>query len=213
MSYKVPFELKNPDLLKYDSYVHGEWVKAKSGKTFEVVDPGSDKAWAACPDNAAEDVDAAIQSSNKAFKQYGVMNPRKRAELILAWHNLITENKDDIAKILTYETGKPLAEAQGELTYSLAFTWWFAGEAERIQGAIQTPSAPNRRMFVVKQPIGVAVALVPWNFPIAMILLYSRQIAPRVVLKGQMVDEPRPRLATAACATPRRVVTSTPYRS
>ncbi|KAK5955315.1 hypothetical protein OHC33_003997 [Knufia fluminis] len=170
MSYKVPFELKNPDLLKYDSYVHGEWVKAKSGKTFEVVDPGSDKAWAACPDNAAEDVDNAIQSSHKAFQEYKVLNPRKRAELILAWHHLITENKDDLAKILTYETGKPLAESHGELTYSLGFTWWFAGEAERIQGAIQTPSAPNRRMFVVKQPIGVAVALVPWNFPVAMIL-------------------------------------------
>lgn len=170
MSYKVPFELKNPDLLKYDSYVHGEWVKAKSGKTFEVVDPGSDKAWAACPDNGAEDVDNAIQSSYKAFKEYGVMNPRKRAELILAWHNLITENKDDLAKILTYETGKPLAEAAGELTYSLGFTWWFAGEAERIQGAISTPSAPNRRTFIVKQPIGPAVALVPWNFPVAMVM-------------------------------------------
>lgn len=170
MSYTVPFELKNPDLLKSDSYVHGQWVKAKSGKTFEVIDPGSDKAWIACPDNTAEDVDAAMQSSYKAFKQYSTMNPRKKAELILAWHNLITENKDDIAKILTHETGKPLAEAYGELTYSLGFTWWFAGEAERIQGYISTPSAPNRRTFIVKQPIGPAVALVPWNFPIAMIL-------------------------------------------
>ena len=71
---------------------------------------------------------------------------------------------------MTYETGKPLAEAQGEIDYSLSFTWWFAGEAERITGTIQTPSAPGRRVFTVKQPIGVAAALVPWNFPIAMIL-------------------------------------------
>ena len=170
MSYTLPFELKNPDLLKTDSYVHGQWVKAKSGKTFEVIDPGSDKAWVACPDNAAEDVDAAMESSQKAFKQWGITNPRKRAELLLAWHNLITENREDIAKILTHETGKPLAEAAGELTYSLGFTWWFAGEAERIQGTIATPSAPGRRTFVIKQPIGPAVALVPWNFPIAMIL-------------------------------------------
>lgn len=170
MSYTVPFELKNPDLLHYESYVHGEWVKAKSGKTFEIVDPGSDKAWAACPDNGAEDVDAAIESAHKAFQEYKIMNPRKRAELILAWHNLITENKDDIAKILTFETGKPLAESYGELAYSLGFTWWFTGEAERIQGSVQVPAAPNRRTFVIKQPIGVAVALVPWNFPIAMIL-------------------------------------------
>lgn len=169
MSYTVPFELKDKDLLHGDSYVHGEWVKSKSGKTFEVIDPGSDKAWIACPDNAAEDVDAAMQSSYKAFQEYKVMNPRKRAELILAWHNLITANKDDIAKILTYETGKPLAESYGELAYSLGFTWWFAGEAERIQGSIQVPSAPNRRTFVVKQPIGPAVALVPWNFPVRLI--------------------------------------------
>uniref|UniRef100_A0A0D6R4Y0 Aldehyde dehydrogenase domain-containing protein n=1 Tax=Araucaria cunninghamii TaxID=56994 RepID=A0A0D6R4Y0_ARACU len=168
--YEVPFELKDPDLLHSDSYVHGEWVQAKSGKRFEVVDPGSDKAWTSCPDNGPEDVDAAIQSSHKAFKEYSIMNPRKRAELILAWHHLITEAKDDLAKILTYETGKPLAEAYGELAYSLGFTWWFAGEAERIQGSIAMPAAPNRRTFVIKQPLGVAVALVPWNFPIAMIL-------------------------------------------
>lgn len=168
--YTVPFELKDKDLLHYDSYVNGEWVTAKSGKRFEIIDPGSDKAWASCPDNAAEDVDAAVQSSYEAFKKYSVMNPRTRAELILKWHNLITEAKDDIAKILTYETGKPLAESYGELAYSLGFTWWFAGEAERIQGSVSTPSAPNRRTFVIKQPIGVAVALVPWNFPIAMIL-------------------------------------------
>lgn len=170
MSHDLPFKLKNPDLLKTDSYVHGEWVKAKSGKTFDVIDPGSDKAWTKCPDNGAEDVDAAMESSYKAFQDYKILNPRKRAETLLKWHQLITDNRDDIAQILTHETGKPLAESQGELTYSLGFTWWFAGEAERIQGSVQTPSAPNRRTFVIKQPIGPAVALVPWNFPIAMIL-------------------------------------------
>lgn len=75
---------------------------------------------------------------------------------------------------MTYETGKPLAEARGELDYALGFTWWFAGEAERIQGSVSVPSAPNRRTFTVKQPVGVAVALVPWNFPIAMILRWVR---------------------------------------
>jgi succinate-semialdehyde dehydrogenase/glutarate-semialdehyde dehydrogenase len=167
---QLPFELKDPDLLHQDSYVSGKWVQAKSGKRFDIIDPGSDKAWASSPDNAVEDVDAAIQSSYKAFKEYSNLNPRKRAQLLMKWHDLITAARDDIAKILTYETGKPLAEAYGELDYSLGFTWWFAGEAERIQGSVSVPSAPNRRTFVIKQPIGVAVALVPWNFPIAMIL-------------------------------------------
>lgn len=170
MSHNLPFKLKNPDLFKTDSYIHGEWVKSKNGKTFDVVDPGSDKAWTTCPDNDAQDVDRAMESSHKAFQEYKILNPRKRAELLLKWHQLITDNRDDIAQILTHETGKPLAEAQGELTYSLGFTWWFAGEAERIHGSVSTPSAPNRRTFVIKQPIGPAVALVPWNFPIAMIL-------------------------------------------
>jgi succinate-semialdehyde dehydrogenase / glutarate-semialdehyde dehydrogenase len=169
-THSLPFKLNDPDLLHQQSYINGKWVDAKSGKRFDIVDPGSDKAWASCPDNDVDDVDNAIQTSHKAFKEYSVLNPRKRAEMLLKWHELITANKDDIAKILTYETGKPLAESYGELTYSLGFTWWFAGEAERIQGSISVPSAPNRRTFVIKQPIGVAVALVPWNFPIAMIL-------------------------------------------
>jgi succinate-semialdehyde dehydrogenase / glutarate-semialdehyde dehydrogenase len=169
-THELPFKLNDPDLLHQDSYVDGKWVQAKSGKRFDVIDPGSDKTWATCPDNTAEDADAAIQSSYKAFKEYSVLNPRKRAQLLLKWHELITAAKDDLAKIVTYETGKPLAEAYGELDYSLGFTWWFAGEAERIQGSISVPSAPNRRTFVIKQPLGVAVALVPWNFPIAMIL-------------------------------------------
>jgi succinate-semialdehyde dehydrogenase len=170
MAPSLPFELKDPDLFRQDSYVDGQWVGAKSGHKFDVVDPGSDKAFASCPDNAVEDVDAAIQSSYRAFKEYSVLNPRKRAQLLLKWHELITAARDDLAQILTYETGKPLAEAYGEIDYSLGFTWWFAGEAERIQGSVFTPSAPNRRTFVIKQPIGVAVALVPWNFPVAMIL-------------------------------------------
>jgi succinate-semialdehyde dehydrogenase len=168
--HDLPFTLNDPDLLHQESYIDGKWVGAKSGKRFDIVDPGSDKAWASCPDNAVEDVDAAIQSSYRAFKEYSILNPRKRAQMLMKWHELITAAKDDIAKILTYETGKPLAEAMGEIDYSLGFTWWFAGEAERIQGTVSVPSAPNRRTIVIKQPIGVAVALVPWNFPIAMIL-------------------------------------------
>jgi succinate-semialdehyde dehydrogenase / glutarate-semialdehyde dehydrogenase len=169
-SSQLPFELKDQDLFHSDSYVDGKWVQAKSGKRFDVIDPGSDKVFTSCPDNSTEDVDAAIESSYKAFQEYKILNPRKRAQLLYKWHALITDAKDDIAQILTYETGKPLAEAIGELDYSLGFTWWFAGEAERIQGSVFTPSAPNRRTIVVKQPLGVAVALVPWNFPIAMIL-------------------------------------------
>lgn len=113
------------------------------------------------------DVDKAAKASHEAFLKYRKVSPRVRSQCLLKWDQLIRENRDDIAKILVYETGKPLAEAQGELDYSLGFTWWFAGEAERIRGTVATPAAPGRRVFTVKQPIGVAAALVPWNFPIA----------------------------------------------
>jgi succinate-semialdehyde dehydrogenase / glutarate-semialdehyde dehydrogenase len=109
--------------------------------------------------------------------------------LLLKWDTLIREAREDLAKILTYETGKPIAESYGELDYSTGFTWWFAGEAERIQGTVMIPSAPNRRLFTIKQPIGVAAALVPWNFPIAMIL---RKAGAALAAGCTMICKPSP---------------------
>lgn len=173
-------------MFKDKSLVNGEWVEAKSGKRFDIygktfieshrdtrtrgltlTDPGNGKVWATAPNMAAEDVDSAVEAAHTAFQTFSKTNPRFRAQCMLKWEALIREHRDDIANIVTYETGKPLFEAQGELDYALGFTWWFAGEAERVTGTVQTPSAPGRRVFTVKQPIGVAVALVPWNFPIA----------------------------------------------
>ena len=114
-----------------------------------------------------EDVDDAVQAAHRAFKKYRVLTPRKRAELLANWDALIRENKDDIAKILVLETGKPIAEALGEIEYATSFTRWFSAEAERIQGTLFQPAVAGRRIFTIKQPIGVAAALVPWNFPIA----------------------------------------------
>ncbi|OGM47755.1 succinate-semialdehyde dehydrogenase [Aspergillus bombycis] len=168
--YKLPFELNDPSLLHFDSFVGNSWVQSKSGKRFEVIDPGTDLAWASCPTNSADDVPSAVETAHAAFEQYKKSNPRQRAQWLMKWDALIREAKPDLAKILTHETGKPLAESYGEIDYATGFTWWFAGEAERIHGSISVPSAPNRRVFTVKQPIGVAAALVPWNFPIAMVL-------------------------------------------
>ena len=99
-------------------------------------DPGSGKVFTSCPDLASEDVDAIVQSSQEAFRSYRVVNPRTRAEMLLKWHQLIRDARDDLATILTYETGKPLIEAYGEIDYATGFTWWFAGEAERIRGEV-----------------------------------------------------------------------------
>jgi succinate-semialdehyde dehydrogenase/glutarate-semialdehyde dehydrogenase len=133
-------------------------------------DPGTGKIWGTAPVNTVDDVDSAVQAAHAAFLKYRKVNPRVRAQLLLKWDALIREHKEDLALILTHETGKPLSESRAEIDYSAGFTWWFAGEAERIRGTVAQPSQDGRRVFTVKQPIGVAVALVPWNFPIAMIL-------------------------------------------
>ncbi|KAF1839230.1 aldehyde dehydrogenase [Decorospora gaudefroyi] len=187
--HQLPFKLNNPDLLHSLSFVNGKWTKAKSGKTFDVVDPGTGKPWIACPTNDASDVDEAVNSSHACFESYKKISPRKRAQMLYKWDALIKENKEDIATILVYETGKPRSEAYGEIDYSTGFTWWFAGEAERIQGSVFTPALPNRRVFTIKQPLGVAVALVPWNFPIAMIL---RKAGAALAAGCTMVIKPSP---------------------
>jgi succinate-semialdehyde dehydrogenase / glutarate-semialdehyde dehydrogenase len=115
------------------------------------------------------------------------MNPRQRAKILLRWHDLILGARDDIATLMSYETGKPLHEAKGEVDYALGFAWWFAGEAERVRGSIAIPSVSERRTFVIKQPIGVCAALVPWNFPVAMAI---RKVGAALAAGCTMVVKP-----------------------
>lgn len=138
---------------------------------------------------------AAVEAAHTAFESFRKVTPRQRAQWLLKWHDLATAAKDDLAQIITHETGKPLAEAQGELAYSLSFLWWFAGEAERVQGSISTAALPNRRIFTVKQPIGVAAALVPWNFPVAMVL---RKVGAAMAAGCTMIVKPSPETPISA---------------
>lgn len=137
----------------------------------------------------------AVETAHRAFEEYRKVNPRQRAKWLLKWYELAVEAKEDIAQIVTRETGKPLFEARGELDYALGFLWWFAGEAERIQGTVSQPAAPGRRIFTVKQPIGVAAALVPWNFPVAMVL---RKAAAALAAGCTMVVKPSPETPVSA---------------
>lgn len=154
-----------------------------------MTDPGTATVWATCPINTDSDIEAAVHSSHAAFKHYRTLSPRTRAKLLLAWHDQISASRTDLASILVHETGKPHAEALAELDYALGFPWWFAGEAERIQGTTSVPAAPNRRILTVKQPIGVAVALVPWNFPVAMVL---RKAGAALAAGCTMIVKPSP---------------------
>ncbi|OCK93970.1 aldehyde dehydrogenase [Cenococcum geophilum 1.58] len=187
--HELPFQLNKPEIFHTQSFIHGEWVNSNSGKSFEVVDPGTGNVWAECPTNDASDVNNAVKSCYECFQGYKKLSPRVRAQMLFKWDSLIREHREDLATLLVYETGKPRAEAYGELDYSTGFTWWFAGEAERIQGTVFTPAAPDRRVFTIKQPLGVAAALVPWNFPIAMVL---RKAGAALAAGCTMVVKPSP---------------------
>ncbi|KAF5617068.1 succinate-semialdehyde dehydrogenase [Fusarium sp. NRRL 25303] len=189
MSQSLPFALNDSSLLHEASLLNGQWVQAQEAKRFDVEDPGSGKIWASCPANQVGDVDQYIESSQTAFDSFRHTNPRERAKILLKWHELIIKAREDIAKIVVYETGKPMLEAVGEVDYALGFAWWFAGEAERVRGSIALPSVSSRRTFVIKQPIGVCVALVPWNFPVAMII---RKVAAAIAAGCTMVVKPSP---------------------
>lgn len=166
----LPFTLNDPDILHTDNFVNGVWSPSVSGQRFYVVDPGTGKTWASCPDSTPDDVEQAVATAHAAFQSYSKWTPRKRAQTLGQWHQLIVAARDDLARILVLETGKPLAEAYSEIDYGTTFTWWFTGEADRIQGATINSALPGRRGLVIKQPIGTAVALVPWNFPVALVL-------------------------------------------
>ncbi|KAI1367877.1 aldehyde dehydrogenase [Xylaria arbuscula] len=186
----IDLKLSDADLFRNSAYVNGEWIGAKSGKTFEIIDPGTNQPFATCPDMSADDVDAAVQAAGEAFATYRTFTPLARSLLLSKWDALIRENKEDIARILVHETGKPLAEARGEIDYATGFTRWFAGEAERIQGSAYAASGiPGRRILTLKQPIGVVAALVPWNFPVAMIL---RKASAAFAAGCTMVAKPSP---------------------
>ncbi|SCO23469.1 unnamed protein product [Fusarium fujikuroi] len=189
MTRSFPFKLDDPSLLHEESLLNGQWVQSQSGKRFDVEDPGSGQIWATSPTNEVCDVDKYVESSDAAFQSYRHINPRQRAKILLKWHELITNARQDIANIVVFETGKPMAEALGEVDYALGFAWWFAGEAERIRGSIAQPSISDRRTFVIKQPIGVCVALVPWNFPVAMII---RKVSAALAAGCSMIVKPSP---------------------
>ncbi|THC93770.1 hypothetical protein EYZ11_006747 [Aspergillus tanneri] len=193
--HQLPFQLNNPDLLHFDSFVGNAWVTAQSGERFDVVDPGTDLPWASCPTNSATDVDAAVRNAHAAFQDFRHVSARQRAQWLLAWDALIRAARDDLAQIITHETGKPLAEARGEIDYATSFTWWFAGEAERIHGNVSVAAVPDRRVFTLKQPIGVAAALVPWNFPVAMVL---RKASAALAAGCTMVVKPSPESPVSA---------------
>ncbi|RDL31201.1 Succinic semialdehyde dehydrogenase [Venustampulla echinocandica] len=168
--------LNDPSLLKTGvAYVNGEWVKARSGKTFEVHDPSSGKLIGTAPEFDAADTQRAIDAAATALPLFRAKTGRERSKLLRKWYDLMVENSEDIAKLITWENGKPLADAKGEAAYAATFLEWFSEEAPRIYGETIPASIAGNRVVTMKEPVGVCGLITPWNFPAAMI---TRKIGP-----------------------------------
>jgi len=169
-------KLNDPSLLKTDvSYVNGEWVKAASGKTFEVHDPSTGKLIGTVPEFDKADTDKAVSAASEAFKTFKTTTGRERSKMLRKWYDLMMDNADDLAKLITWENGKPIADAKGEVTYAANFFEWFSEEAPRNYGDTIPVANGANRVATIRQPVGVCGLITPWNFPAAMI---TRKVGP-----------------------------------
>ncbi|THC99709.1 hypothetical protein EYZ11_000759 [Aspergillus tanneri] len=168
MGHTVP-PLKDQSLLIEKAYVNGEWVGSQSGQTFEVHDPASGKLIGTCPEFSAADTEKAIQAATEAFPKFSTTIARERARMLRRWYQLMIDNAEDLATLITWENGKPLADAKGEVNYAAGFFEWFSEEAPRIYGDTIPSSVAGNRVITLKQPVGVCGLITPWNFPAAMI--------------------------------------------
>ncbi len=199
---KLPISLKNSILFKQQAFINGKWKESHHEQFFPVFNPINKNKIADVTDLGLPDLEEAVQAADKAFLPWSKLTSFERAKILHTWHQLILENEDDLARILTLEQGKPFQEAIGEIRYGATFISWFASEAVRIYGDLIPSPDATKRIAVLKQPIGVVVAITPWNFPNAMI---TRKIAPALaagctVLVKPAEDTPLSALALAVLA-------------
>ncbi|MBN8488930.1 MAG: NAD-dependent succinate-semialdehyde dehydrogenase [Burkholderiales bacterium] len=178
-------QLRDPSLLKTDALINGKWVKGKA--RFDVTDPATGRKLADVADLGARETKAAIDAANAAWPSWRELTGKQRHALLMQWFHLLMEHQDDLARLMTAEQGKPLAEAKGEVAYGASFVEWFAEEAKRVYGETIPTTDGNKRYVIIKQPIGVCAAITPWNFPIAMI---TRKVAPALAAGCPVVIKP-----------------------
>jgi len=169
MNTEVKLHLKDPDLLRQAMLIGGEWVQADSGETIEVRNPATGELVARVPNGGAAETRRAIAAAEKAMRTWRNTLPKERSKVLRKLFDLMHENLEDLAVIMTAEQGKPLVESRGEIVYAAGFIEWYAEEAKRVYGDIIPHNVHGRRLLVQKAPIGVFAAITPWNFPSAMI--------------------------------------------
>ncbi|NVI80889.1 MULTISPECIES: NADP-dependent succinate-semialdehyde dehydrogenase [Janthinobacterium] len=180
-------QLKDPTLLRHQAYVNGAWADADGGQTINVSNPATGEHIGTVPLMGAAETRRAIEAANAAWPAWRKKTAKERAAVLRRWHDLILENADDLALIMTTEQGKPLPEAKGEVQFGASFIEWFAEEGKRVAGETLQSPWPDRRLVVTKEPIGVCAAITPWNFPAAMI---TRKVGPALAAGCPMVLKP-----------------------
>ncbi|MDH4165979.1 MAG: NADP-dependent succinate-semialdehyde dehydrogenase [Gammaproteobacteria bacterium] len=183
----MTLNLKDPTLLRQQCYVDGQWLDARNGGTRQVTNPATGAELGTVPFMGADETRAAIEAAAAAFPAWAARTAKDRSTLLRRWHDLMLANADDLATLMTAEQGKPLAEARGEITYAASFIEWFAEEAKRVYGDVIPGHQPDKRIFVLRQPVGVVAAITPWNFPAAMI---TRKAGPALAAGCTFVCKP-----------------------
>ena len=189
--------LTDKNILRQKAWVNGQWTDAGSGKTITVTNPVDGTALGSVPSLSAEETRGAIHAAKTAFDGWRRLTAKERSTLLLKWYDLMMQHQEDLARILTSEQGKPLAEARGEIAYGASFVQWFAEEAKRVYGDTIPAGSTDQRIMVIRQPVGVCAAVTPWNFPAAMI---TRKVAPALAAGCTMVVKPASQTPLTALA-------------
>ncbi|MCC6459736.1 MAG: NAD-dependent succinate-semialdehyde dehydrogenase [Saprospiraceae bacterium] len=189
--------LSDSNLLRQHAYVNGAWTGADSGKSFPVFNPASGEILAQVADCGPAETDRAIAAAEAALPAWRSKTAAQRGAILRRWNDLILEHLEDLGLLMTLEQGKPLAESKGEVRYGASFIEWFAEEGRRVYGDIVSPHAPNLKVLVFKEPVGVVAAITPWNFPNAMI---TRKVAPALAAGCTVVVKPSEETPLSALA-------------
>jgi succinate-semialdehyde dehydrogenase/glutarate-semialdehyde dehydrogenase len=190
-------ELRDPALFRELAFVAGAWSGADNGATVAIRDPANGAPLAAVPDMGVAETRRAIAAADAAWPAWRALTAKQRGAILRKWHDLIVAHADDLARLMTAEQGKPLAEARGEALYAASFVEWFAEEAKRAYGDVIPQTVANQRLLVFKQPVGVCAAITPWNFPCAMI---TRKVAPALAAGCTVVVKPAEQTPLTALA-------------
>lgn len=190
-------QLKNSFLFRQQAYIDGTWLDADSGQTIEVSNPATGEVLGCVPKMGTAETRRAIEAAERALPAWRELTAKERSQVLRRWYELILANQEDLAQLMTLEQGKPLAESRGEIAYAASFIEWFAEEAKRVYGDTIPGHQKDKRIIVIKQPIGVTAAITPWNFPSAMI---TRKAGPALAAGCTMVVKPASQTPFSALA-------------